>query len=132
MEKKRGKSWERYRETERVKEVGSRGDKRKEKEKRKFRGTEKEFFKIQRRKMRSMPVKQKHKQNSYFGNLHWKFWRIIFSKPFMLHLRKLKSREISQRWSQMILFPFPTFHFTLLIFMLLILLVEYLRVKLKD
>ena len=46
MEKKRVKSWERDRETERVKEVGSRRDKRKEKEKREFRGTEKEFLKI--------------------------------------------------------------------------------------
>lgn len=70
---KRGKSWEGDRETERVKEMGSSGDKKKEKEKREIRGTEKEFLKIQRRKTRSIPIKQKHKQNSYFGNLHWKF-----------------------------------------------------------
>lgn len=31
------------------------------------------IFKTTEKEKKSIPVKQKHKQNSYFGNLHWKF-----------------------------------------------------------
>lgn len=70
VEKRRGRSYRRER--ERVKGDGVGGDKR-EREGKGIHRNRKEFFKTTEKEKKSIPVKQKHKQNSYFGNLHWRF-----------------------------------------------------------